>query len=97
MTEQQIEFSLQTNKLQLKFWDKISHFGIVGFLLFIPLLFVFFHLRDSLNGTPKPMSVKSGESDPLFSAQRGPFFSVQIDPLYSVETDPLLDNGLDWL
>ena len=42
-------------------------------------------------------SVKSGESDPLFSAQRGPFFSVQIDPLYSVETDPLLDNGLDWL
>ena len=41
--------------------------------------------------------VKSGESDPLFSAQRGPFFSVQIDPLYSVETDPLLDNGLDWL
>ena len=55
MTEQQFEFSLQKNKLQLKFWDKFSHFGIVGFLLFIPLLFVFFHLRDTLNGTPKPM------------------------------------------
>lgn len=59
MTEQQIEFSLQTNKLHLKFWDKISHFGIVGFLLFIPLIFVFFHLKDSLNGTPKP--IREGE------------------------------------
>ncbi len=53
MTERQIELSLQTNKLQLKFWDKVSHFGIVGFLLFIPLLFLFFHLKDFLNGTPK--------------------------------------------
>ncbi|MBX2930574.1 MAG: hypothetical protein KF781_01365 [Chitinophagaceae bacterium] len=59
MTEQQVKYSLQTNKLQLNFWDKVSHFGIVVFLLFIPLLFVFFHIKDSLNGAPKP--IKEGE------------------------------------
>ena len=59
MTEQQRQFSLQTSKLQLTFWDKVSHFGIVGFLLFIPLLFVFFDLKGLLNRTPKP--IREGE------------------------------------
>lgn len=59
MTKRQIEFSLLTKKLQLNFWDKFSHFGIVFFLLFIPFLTVFFHLKDLLNGKPKP--IREGE------------------------------------
>lgn len=59
MTEEQRQLSLQTNKLTLTFWDKVSHFGIVGFLIFIPLMFIFFHLKDAINGTPK--SLKDGE------------------------------------
>ena len=52
MTDQQRQLALQTNKLQLSFWEKTSHFGIVGFLLLIPLTFLSFHLKDALNGTP---------------------------------------------
>lgn len=52
MTDQQRQIALQTNKLQLLFWEKTSHFGIVGFLLLIPLTFLSFHLKDALNGTP---------------------------------------------
>jgi hypothetical protein len=55
MTEQQRQISLQTEKLQLSFWAKVAHFGIVGFLLFIPLLFVFFHVTQTKNQSPKPL------------------------------------------
>lgn len=55
MTEQQVNHSLQTNKLQLKFWDNISHFSIVVFFSLIPLTLVFFHLKYSLSATPKPI------------------------------------------
>lgn len=55
MTKEQKQFILQNNKLRLSFWDKISHFSIVGFLLFIPLIFVFLQLKDALNGTSRPV------------------------------------------
>lgn len=55
MTEQQVDHSLQTNKLRLNFWDNVSHYSIVGFLSLIPLTVVFFHLRYLLNSTPKPI------------------------------------------
>ena len=60
MTEEQREISLQTKRLGLSFWGKVSHFGIVGFMFFIPLMFVFLHLKDALNGTPKP--TQAGEA-----------------------------------
>ncbi len=51
MTKQQIELSIKTTKLQLSFWDKLAHYGIVVFLLFIPLLSLFFYLKGIFNGT----------------------------------------------
>lgn len=57
MTEEQIKICINKNKLQLSFWDKFSHYGIVGFLFFIPSMFIFFHLKDWGYGTTKPFFV----------------------------------------
>tara|TARA_B110000261_G_C12905975_1_gene286415 strand:- start:111 stop:653 length:543 start_codon:yes stop_codon:yes gene_type:complete len=54
MTKEQLKYSLETKELKLSIWDRISHFGIVFFLLFIPAVFVFLHLKGYFEGTPKP-------------------------------------------
>ncbi len=59
MTEQQIILSIQTKRLKLSFWEKVSHFGIVAFLLITPLTLAFFHLKDAINGNPQ--SLREGE------------------------------------
>jgi hypothetical protein len=53
MTSSQIQYSIETGRLKLGNWDKLSHYGIVGLLLIIPCLFVFSHLKDYLAGTPQ--------------------------------------------
>ncbi len=52
MTEKQKQFSIRNKKLRLSFWDKVSHFGIVIFLFFIPIISIFVYLKDTVNGTP---------------------------------------------
>jgi hypothetical protein len=52
MTEQQRLASLQTKKLQLSLWDKVTHFAIIGVLLGIPLMVILFHLKELVNGKP---------------------------------------------
>ena len=92
MTKKQRQLSLQTNKLKLSFWDKVSHFGIVGFLFLIPLMFVFFHLKDAINGTPK--SLKEGEIYFLLipTLLGLLFYKVQLDRLKFKEVHTMLSR-----
>lgn len=58
MTDEQIKKSIETQKLQLPFWEKVTHFGIVFYLLFIFVISVYFSVEtiirdksdDVLNG-----------------------------------------------
>jgi len=52
MTQEQYDKSIETGYLQLRLWDKVTHFSIVGFLFFIPVLFLVFHLVGYLRGNP---------------------------------------------
>lgn len=53
MTKEQWQRSLQTKKLQLPFWDRLSHFGIVFFTLFIPLANLSLYLKGIIYKSPK--------------------------------------------
>lgn len=55
MTEKQITYSIETGKLQLSFWDKIKHYGIVFYILLIPSMLIVLHLNAYFFGTPKPL------------------------------------------
>lgn len=46
----------QNNKLNLGTWDKFNHFSIVWFLLFMPTVVIFLHLRDYFIGRPNPIN-----------------------------------------
>ena len=59
MNNKQIKHSLESRELKLSNWEKLSHYGIVGFCFIIPLAFIFLHLKDYFENTPK--SIKSGE------------------------------------
>ncbi len=59
MTDEQVKFSIQRNEVCLRFWQTITHYAVVFFLLFIPSALLFFHLMDYLEG--KPSSLKEGE------------------------------------
>lgn len=42
--------SIETGELQLGFWEKLTHFSIVGFMLFIPSVLIFIHLFKFFSG-----------------------------------------------
>lgn len=54
MTNDQIKYSIETGELKLGNWHKFTHYGIVGFFLIFPAMFVFFRLKEYLEGTSKP-------------------------------------------
>jgi len=54
MTQEQYNKSIETGELQLSLRDKSSHYGIVEFLLFIPLVFLSIILFYYFKGDPKP-------------------------------------------
>ncbi|MDP3393032.1 hypothetical protein [Sediminibacterium sp.] len=54
MTKEQIKYSIETGEMKLGNWDKFTHYGIVGFLFFIPSVLIFLHLKDYFQGIPKP-------------------------------------------
>jgi len=52
--------SIKTHELQLVgFWPSLSHFGLVGFLMFMPAMVLFFHLLDYFQNNPT--SFQDGE------------------------------------
>jgi hypothetical protein len=56
MTDQQIDQSIETNKLKLTAWGKFEHYGIVFFLFFIPIVPLFLYFKDLLNGNSKEIN-----------------------------------------
>jgi hypothetical protein len=59
MTSEQIENSIQNNELNLGTWDKFNHYSIVWFLLFMPTVVIFLHLKDYFTG--RPYSINGGD------------------------------------
>jgi hypothetical protein len=50
MTNEQIEKSIKTKELQLGMWDKLTHYGLVLFLFFIPIMFIVMSVNPLLHG-----------------------------------------------
>ena len=59
MTNEDLKHVLETGKLKLSFWNKFSHYGIVGFLIIIPTTLVFLHLKAYFEEIQNPL--KEGE------------------------------------
>lgn len=108
MTNEEIKYSIETDEMKLGNWDKLTHYLIVGFLFFIPLLLIFFHLKDYFQSTPR--SFREGEIwFMIISSILGLFFyRLQKNrlKLKSIEThltrqelDPIIEkvvNELEW-
>ena len=56
MTEEQIRRSIEQNRLQLNGWLKFDHYCVVWSILFIPAIFLYFHLKDYWQGKPAPFN-----------------------------------------
>lgn len=109
MTNDQIRYSIETGEMKLEFWDKFTHYGIVGFLFFIPAMFIFFHLQDYFQGTPRPfreeeiwfMIVPSLLGLLFYRLQRNRLKFKSIDTnLTREEFDPIIEkvaNELEWM
>jgi hypothetical protein len=54
MTPQQIKRSIETNKLQLSFWDAISHYLIIMLFAFVPVLFALLTLYNYIYEIDRP-------------------------------------------
>lgn len=108
MTKEQLIYSLETKELKLSFWDKLTHYGIVLFLFFIPSVFIFLRLKDYFNGTPK--AFKNAELWFMiiptllgllfykFQKKRLKFKSIKTE-LTREELDPIIEqvaNELKW-
>jgi hypothetical protein len=50
MKKELIKKSLETRELHLTFWQKEGHYGLVIYLLVIPTVFLFFFIKDAING-----------------------------------------------
>ena len=50
MKDEVINKSIDTNELQLTSWEKFDHYGIVFFSFLIPLMPLYFYLKDLING-----------------------------------------------
>lgn len=57
MTTDVYNKSIETGELQLGFWEKITHFSIVGFMLFIPSGIIFIHLFKFFSGESSPFQI----------------------------------------
>ena len=53
MTNDQIKYGLENEKLKLSVRENITHYEIVGFCYFLPLIIGIFFLRDYLRGMPQ--------------------------------------------
>jgi len=59
MTTDQIEYSIREQKLKLDFYGNFSHYGIVAFLLILPITLIVIHLRNYFMESPNIL--KDGE------------------------------------
>jgi hypothetical protein len=55
MKKELIKKSKETGELQLTFWEKETHYGIVIYLLVIPTVFLFFFIKDAISGDTSRM------------------------------------------
>lgn len=53
MTNEQINRSIETKRLEINNWGKFDHYTIVGFMFLIPIIQVFLYLKELVNGTSK--------------------------------------------
>lgn len=56
MTDQQIDQSIETNKLKLTNWEKLTHYGLVGYFFLVPTIALFLCFVDLVNGTTKRLN-----------------------------------------
>jgi hypothetical protein len=56
MTKKEIQISKEKQELQLNFWQKTTHYGIVIGILIIPTTIMFVSVKDILNGSNKHFS-----------------------------------------
>jgi hypothetical protein len=54
MTNEQIKYSIETGELKLDSWQKFTHYGIVFYILIVPAIFIFIHLKNYLFKTYVP-------------------------------------------
>jgi dolichol kinase len=59
MTSEKVKYGLENRELKLSFWEKVQHYGIVGFCFIIPATLTFMYLKDYFENSHKP--IKSGE------------------------------------
>ncbi len=59
MTQEEYNKSIETGELQLNCKDWLTHFGVVGFLFFMPLMLLSIHLFKFFEGNP--FSFRDGE------------------------------------
>lgn len=108
MTNEQIKYSIETGEMKLGNWNKLTHYGIVGFLFLIPAMLLFFHLKDYFQGAPRPfqeveiwfMIIPSilGLLFYLFQKNRLKFKSIDTE-LTREELGPIIEkvaNELEW-
>ena len=57
MTDEEINNSIETNELSLTSWGKFTHYGIVYYLLFIPVVVLFVYFKNLVTGTSKGINV----------------------------------------
>jgi len=55
MTQEQYNKSIETGELQLNCKDMLTHFGVVGFLFFMPLMLLSIHLFQYFKGNPSSL------------------------------------------
>lgn len=108
MTNEQIKYSIETSEMKLGNWDKFTHYEIVGFLFFIPAMFMFLHLKDYFQGTPRPfregeiwfMIIPSILGLLFYRLQKNRLKFKSIDTnLTREEIDPIIErvaNELEW-
>ena len=109
MTKEQIKYSIETGKMKLGNWDKLTHYGIVGFMFIIPTMFIFFHLKAYFQGASKPfqageiwiMIIPSILGLLFYWLQKNRLKFKSIDTkLTRFELDPVIEkvaNELEWI
>jgi hypothetical protein len=55
MTEKQIQKSILKLRVEINSWDKLFDYLILGGILSLPMIILFYHIKVYFQGNPKPM------------------------------------------
>lgn len=56
MNNEKIKYGLKYQELKLSFWQKVQHYGIVGFCFIIPITITSIHIIDYFENSPEPIT-----------------------------------------